>query len=89
LHGCTIRDESLVGIGATVLDGALIGDRSILGAGCLIPPGTKIPPESFVVGLPGRVTRNTSSSDLKRLEEELKTLSRKAALYRAGQEAHT
>ena len=72
-----------------VLDGATIGERSVLGAGCLIPPGTKIPSESFVIGLPGRVARTTSSSDLKRLEEELRALARKAALYRQGQQGST
>lgn len=81
LHGCSIGEECLIGIGAIVLDGASIGERSVLAAGSLVTPGTRIPPESFVMGVPGRVTRSTTSADLKWLREELKVLESKAAKY--------
>lgn len=57
LHGCTIEDGVLIGMGAIVLDGAVIGEGSIIGAGALIPEGKVIPPRSLVVGVPGKVIR--------------------------------
>lgn len=83
LHGCVIGDESMVGIGAIVLDGAVIGPRSVVAAGALVPPGTKIPPETFVVGVPAKAARTTTSADIERLRKDLKALSLKATMYRA------
>lgn len=57
LHGCTIGDRVLVGMGAIVMDGVVIGEDSIIGAGALLTPGTQVPPGSLVVGSPGRVKR--------------------------------
>ncbi len=57
LHGCTIEDGALIGMGAIVLDGAVIGEGSIIGAGALVAEGKVIPPRSLVVGLPGKVIR--------------------------------
>ena len=57
LHACTVEDETLIGMGAIVLDGAVIGARSIIGAGALVTGGTIIPPGSLVVGSPGKVVR--------------------------------
>ena len=57
LHGCTVEDGSLIGMGATVLNGAVIGEGSIIGAHALIPEGKHIPPRSLVVGIPGRVVK--------------------------------
>ncbi len=57
VHACTIGDECLVGIGATVLDGAVIGEQSLIGANALVTPRTKIPPGSLVVGSPAVVKR--------------------------------
>jgi carbonic anhydrase/acetyltransferase-like protein (isoleucine patch superfamily) len=82
LHGCSVGEECLIGIGAIVLDGASIGERSVVAAGCLIPPGTKIPAESFVMGMPGKIVRSTTSADLNWLREELKVLAAKADRYR-------
>lgn len=81
LHGCQVGSECLIGIGAILLDGASIGERSVVAAGALVPPGTRIPPESFVMGSPGKVTRNTAQADQKWLREELQTLHEKAARY--------
>jgi len=83
LHGCVIVDDTLVGIGATVLDQAQIGAKSVIAAGSLIPPGTKIPSESFVIGVPGKVIRKTTAADLAWLREELGSLTTKLALYRS------
>ena len=57
LHGCTIGDNSLIGIGAVVLNGARIGRNCLIGAKALIPEGKEIPDGSLVVGAPGRVVR--------------------------------
>ena len=57
LHGCTIGDESLVGIGSIVLNGARIGRNCLVGANCLITEGKEIPDGSLVMGSPGKVVR--------------------------------
>ena len=57
LHGCTVEDRCLIGMGATVLDGAVIGENSIVGAGTLVPERMQVPPNSLVFGVPGRVIR--------------------------------
>ncbi|PTS90350.1 MULTISPECIES: gamma carbonic anhydrase family protein [unclassified Caulobacter] len=57
LHGCTIGDGSLIGIGAIVLNGAKIGRNCLIGAGALITEGKEIPDNSMVVGAPGKVVR--------------------------------
>jgi len=57
LHACTVEDKCLIGIGATVLDGSVIGTGSIIGAGCLVTRNTIIPPNSLVVGVPGKIIK--------------------------------
>jgi len=63
LHGCTIGDRVLVGMGAIVMDGAIVGEDSLLGAGSLISPGMQIPAGSLVLGSPGRVIRPLRSEE--------------------------
>lgn len=62
IHGCTIADEVLVGIGAIILNGVVVGSGSIVGAGALLTEGTVIPPGSLVIGSPGRVLRPTTDA---------------------------
>ncbi len=57
VHACTIGDECLVGMGATVLDGAIIGAQSLVGANALVTPGTVVPEGSLVLGSPAKVAR--------------------------------
>ena len=57
LHGCTIGDGSLIGIGSVVLNGARIGKNCLIGANCLITEGKEIPDNSLVMGAPGKVVR--------------------------------
>ena len=57
LHGCTIGDETLIGMGATVLNGAKIGKNCLIGANALITEGKEIPDGSLVMGAPGKVVR--------------------------------
>ena len=64
LHGCTVRDRCIIGMGSTVLDLADIGERCILGAGSLVSPGTKIPPGHLALGNPARVKRELTEREL-------------------------
>ena len=73
LHGCTIGDNNLIGIGATVLNGAIIGKNCIIGAHALITEGKTIPDNSLIVGAPGRV--------MKRLDEAAITMLKASALH--------
>lgn len=57
VHACTVEDECLIGIGATVLDGAVIGAQTLVGAGAVVTPGTVVPPGSMVLGAPAKVKR--------------------------------
>jgi carbonic anhydrase/acetyltransferase-like protein (isoleucine patch superfamily) len=64
LHACTVEDECLIGMGATILDGAVIGRGSIVGAHALVTGGTKIPPGSLVMGMPAKVVRALSPDEI-------------------------
>jgi carbonic anhydrase/acetyltransferase-like protein (isoleucine patch superfamily) len=64
LHGCTIGNRCLVGMGSIVLDKAEVGDECIIAAGTLVAPGTKIPPRSMVMGRPGKVVRALTDKDV-------------------------
>jgi carbonic anhydrase/acetyltransferase-like protein (isoleucine patch superfamily) len=69
LHGCTIGDDSLIGIGAVILNGATIGRNCLIGAGALIPEGKSIPDNSLVMGAPGKVVREVTPEHLARMRE--------------------
>ena len=68
VHACTVGDEVLVGMGATILDGAEIGDHCIVGANALVTMGTTIPPGSLVMGSPGKVVRPLSDYERRGLK---------------------
>ncbi|MCH2173322.1 gamma carbonic anhydrase family protein [Myxococcota bacterium] len=72
VHGCSVGDRVLVGIGAVVLDGARIGDEAMVGAGAVVPPGFEVPPGTLVVGVPAKIVRP--------LTPEEKSLNRQRAL---------
>jgi carbonic anhydrase/acetyltransferase-like protein (isoleucine patch superfamily) len=63
IHACTIGDECLIGMHATVLDGAVVGARSIIGAGALVTKGTIIPPGSMVLGSPAKIVRALTADE--------------------------
>jgi carbonic anhydrase/acetyltransferase-like protein (isoleucine patch superfamily) len=77
LHGCSIGDNSLIGMGATVLNGAKIGNNCLIGAGALITEGTEIPDGSLVMGVPGKVVRALD-------EEAIEGLRKSALGYQAN-----
>ncbi|MCX7836123.1 MAG: gamma carbonic anhydrase family protein [bacterium] len=63
LHGCTIEDEALIGIGSIVLNGAIIRKGAMVGAGALVPPGMEVPSGSLVLGTPAKVKRILSEDE--------------------------
>lgn len=69
LHGCTIRNRVLIGMGAIVMDGTEIGEDSVVGAGALITEHTKIPPKSLVLGSPARIKRSVTDEELAWIRE--------------------
>jgi carbonic anhydrase/acetyltransferase-like protein (isoleucine patch superfamily) len=68
LHGCTVKDRSLIGIGSIILDDAVIGEQSLIAAGSLVTPGTIIPPRSLVMGSPAKVRRQVTEEEIKRID---------------------
>ena len=67
LHGCTIESACLIGMSATILDGAVIGRESIVGAGALVTKNKVFPPRSLIVGSPAKVVRELSDEEVKEL----------------------
>ena len=64
VHGCTVGDNTLIGMGATILTGAVIGEGCIIGANALVTENKVIPPRSLVVGVPGRIVRTTTDEEV-------------------------
>ncbi|MEZ4469390.1 MAG: gamma carbonic anhydrase family protein [bacterium] len=82
LHGCTVEDDCLIGMGAILLDDCVIGRGSYIGAGTLIPGGKVIPPNSFVFGNPYRVVRAVGERERGWIEHGWKHYTEQAAKYR-------
>jgi carbonic anhydrase/acetyltransferase-like protein (isoleucine patch superfamily) len=82
LHGCTIGDDSLIGIGAVILNGATIGRNCLIGARALIPEGKAIPDNALVMGAPGKVVREVTPQHVARMRETAEQYLRNAARYR-------
>ncbi|MEU8911864.1 gamma carbonic anhydrase family protein [Streptomyces nigrescens] len=74
LHGCTVEDDVLIGMGATVLNGAHIGAGSLVAAQALVPQGMQVPPGSLVAGVPAKVKRQLT-------DEERETIKLNAVMY--------
>jgi carbonic anhydrase/acetyltransferase-like protein (isoleucine patch superfamily) len=74
LHGCTIADKVLVGMGATVLNGAKLGSGTVIGAGAVVTEGADIPANSVVVGIPGKIIKQST-------EEQREHILKNAASY--------
>lgn len=87
LHGCTIGDNSLVGMGATVLNHARIGRNCIIGANALIAEGKEIPDNSLVVGMPGKVVRTLDEASAEALTASAAHYVANWKRYAAGLEA--
>ncbi len=81
LHGCTIKDRVLIGMGAIVMDGAVIGEDSIVGAGALVVENTIVPPKSVILGSPARVHRAVTESELAWIKESADNYVKYAGQY--------
>jgi gamma-carbonic anhydrase len=84
LHGCTVKDRCLIGIGAIVLDGAVIGPDAMVGAGALVPPGAIVPPGTLVLGSPAKPKRPLTAQELAFLPESAARYAAYAARHREG-----
>lgn len=74
LHGATVGDGALIGIGAIILNGAVVGEEAMIGAGAVVPEGAVIPPRTLALGIPARVVRQLR-------EEEIQCMYRAAIRY--------
>ncbi len=82
IHGCTIGDNSLIGIQAVVMNRVKIGKNCIIGAGSLIPEGKEIPDNSLVMGTPGKVVRQLTDAEILMLKGSADHYVRNARRYR-------
>lgn len=84
LHGCTIGDGTLIGMGAVVMNGARIGRRCLIGANTLVTEGNEIPDESMVVGQPGKVIRPVDDEMAAQLRRAARIYQRRQERYRGN-----
>ena len=82
LHGCTVGNHALIGIGAIVLDGAEVGDEVLVGAGAVVSPGTKLPPRTLALGTPAKPVRDLKPAELQHLHDSAANYVAYAARYR-------
>lgn len=83
LHGCTVEDEALIGMGARILNGAVIGPQCIVGAGALVTEGKVFEARSLIVGAPARVVRTLGEEQIAMLRLSAAHYAEKAATYAA------
>ena len=84
VHGCTIEDEVLIGMGAVLLDHCVIGTQSIVGARALVTGGTEVPPRSLVLGSPARVVRSLTEEEVASIGVYSDNYLKYSAIYRGA-----
>ena len=84
IHGCTIEDDCLIGMGSVLLNGVVIGTGSVVAAGAILPEGLTVPPGSLVMGGPGRVTRPVDDTLRDRIRGTWQHYVEQAERHRAG-----
>lgn len=84
VHGCTVEDDCLIGMNATVLNGAVIGAGSLVAGGAVVLEGTIVPPRSLVAGVPAKVRRAITDEELAGIQRNAATYRELAAAYRAA-----
>jgi carbonic anhydrase/acetyltransferase-like protein (isoleucine patch superfamily) len=84
LHGCTIGDESLIGMGAVVLNGAKIGKHCLVGAGALVTEGKEFPDGSMIVGSPAKVVRELTPEQIEGLRQSARGYMQNARRFKTG-----
>jgi len=82
LHGCTVKDRCLVGIGATVMDGAVVGEDAMVAAGSLVPPGMVVPPGMLALGSPAKVKRQLTREEIEYFRKSAANYAGYAGQYR-------
>lgn len=85
LHGCTIEDDTVIGIGSTILNGARIGTGAVVAAGSLVPEKMEVPPSTLVMGVPAKVRRAVTAEEQERFREGVRHYVEKAKLYKEEQ----
>lgn len=85
LHGCTVEDECLIGMGSILLNRVVVGTGSVIGAGSVLPEGMRVPPGSLVLGVPGRVVRRVDATLAARIAHTWQHYVTQAARHRAGE----
>ncbi|WP_420124704.1 gamma carbonic anhydrase family protein [Nakamurella sp.] len=84
VHGCTIEDDCLIGMGAVVLNGAVVGRGSMVAAGAVVLEGAQIPPGSLVAGVPGKVRRELTTQEQAGVRENARHYTELTAAHRAA-----
>jgi carbonic anhydrase/acetyltransferase-like protein (isoleucine patch superfamily) len=84
LHGCTIGDRVLVGMGAIVMNGAVVGEDSIIAAGAVVTEGATVPPGSVVMGVPGKVVKETTAAQKENIRKNAESYIGLAKSYQHG-----
>lgn len=85
LHGATIHEKALIGMGSIILDGAEIGEHAFIGAGSLVPPSKSIPPRTLAFGRPAKVVRDLTEDDYAEMERVRKGYVEKGHYYKSQQ----
>jgi carbonic anhydrase/acetyltransferase-like protein (isoleucine patch superfamily) len=84
LHGCTLEDGALVGMGSIVMNGARIGRGSVVGAGSVITEGKQFPDNSLIIGAPARVVRTLDPAQAVQMEQPAKSYQRNGPRFKNG-----
>ena len=86
LHGCRVERGALVGMHATVLNGAVVGEEAVVAAGALVPPGMVVPPRTLVAGVPARVRRKVGAEELDHVRRGVRSYLELKARYLAAED---
>ena len=84
IHGATVQHDSLIGMGAILLNSVVVGTGSIIGAGAVCPEGMIVPPNSLVLGVPGRVVRQTTDAERERIAKTVRSYLELQQAHRDG-----
>jgi carbonic anhydrase/acetyltransferase-like protein (isoleucine patch superfamily) len=85
VHGATVADDVLIAMGAVLLNGCQVGSGSIIGAGAVLTEGKRIPPNSLVIGVPGRIVRQTTNEERERIQRTIDAYLQLSEQHRNGQ----
>jgi len=85
LHGCTVEDDCLIGMGSILMNGVVVGRGSVVAAGAVLPEGSRVPPGSLVMGVPGRVVRPVDAALSQRIEQTWRHYIEQARRHRSAE----